>query len=104
MAQKQGQPIALSSLPAALEKAVELAKQNHITDRQIFCGIYLREAEAANAATLAAEIAHEIGGPQAQPVVTEAGAGAALEAKTAAPAALPHGKIIGLRFEPKIKQ
>ena len=99
--------ISLSHLPLALEKAVELAKQNHITDRHLWIGFEIFEADAAAANALATKIAHEIGGANAQPVVMDVGgvaAGAVKPAVAAAvtPAALPpHGKIIGLKFTPK---
>ncbi len=100
----QGTTIPLSQLPAALEKAVELAKKNRITDRHIWLGFEIPQADAAAANELAATIATAIGGPNAQPLVLDVSETAELAAKTAAgghaakPAVIPpHAKIIGLK-------
>jgi hypothetical protein len=49
---QHGNTITLTHLPAALEKAVELAKQNHITDRHLWIGFEIREADAEKATSL----------------------------------------------------
>jgi hypothetical protein len=106
---QQSTTISLNHLPAALEKAVELAKQNHITDKHLWIGFELREVDVAVANELAAKVAHQIGGAQAQPEVLEVGGAAAHTAKASGgathAAALPapsNIKIIGLRFLPKV--
>lgn len=91
--------IPLSHLPSALEKAVEVAKQNNITDRHLWIGFELLQADVQRANDLATKIAHTIGGPQAQPEVFDV-AGAS-GAPTSPAAALPKIKIIGLKFTPK---
>lgn len=96
---QHGNTIPLNHLPTAVEKAVELAKQNHITDRHLWIGFEILEADAAKANQLATTIAHAIGGANAEPVVVEVGGAAGPPTHAAAPLQRP--KIIGLKFTPK---
>jgi len=94
-----GTTIPLSHLPSALEKAVEVAKQNQITDRHLWIGFELLQADVQRANDLATKIAHTIGGPQAQPEVFDVAS--ATGASASSTAALPKIKIIGLKFTPR---
>lgn len=97
--------VPLNELAAAVQSAVEqtLAKHGAVPIDKLWVGFVAPDkiATLESAKTLAGVLAKE-GGVHGQPSVGQIGGGAVGESKEAA--LLPHHRIIGLIYEPKINR